>query len=241
MVSKNTLKTIKSLATKKGRETHKQFVVEGYKSVCELLETTLEAVMVLVTEGLDTIEGTQCETITPKEMQQISSLKTAPGYLAIFKMPETHEFPQTGRILVLDDIQDPGNLGTIMRLCDWFGISHIVCSKNTVDHYNPKTVQASMASIGRVHVYYTDLEKYLSQLQLPILVTAMNGTSIYKNALPENAALVLGNESHGVSSAIMNLGKSCTIPQYGTQTTESLNVATASAIILAEWLRTTET
>jgi len=241
MVSKNTLKIIKSLATKKGRETHKQFVVEGYKSVCELLETDLEIVMLLVSAGMETIPATTCHVINGKEMQQASSLKTAPGYLAVFKIPQATVLPQDGRIVVLDDIQDPGNLGTIIRLCDWFNITHVVCSENTVDCFNPKTVQASMASIGRVQVHYTNLANYLGQLTVPIMVTAMQGTSIYKEPLPVHAALVLGNESRGVSAAVMKLGAAYTIPQYGKSTTESLNVATAAAITLGEWLRPTET
>jgi TrmH family RNA methyltransferase len=241
MVSKNTLKIIKSLAAKKGRETHKQFVVEGYKSVCELLETNLELVTILMCRGLTAVPGVNCEVISSKEMQQASSLKTAPGYLAVFKIPQAAVLPQDGRILVLDGIQDPGNLGTILRLCDWFTISHIVCSENTVDCFNPKAVQASMASIGRATVHYTNLENYLAQLTIPIMVTAMQGTSIYKEPLPVNAALVLGNESHGVSTGVMKLGTPYTIPQYGKHTTESLNVATAAAITLGEWLRSTET
>lgn len=239
MVSKNTLKVIKSLATKKGRETHKQFVVEGYKSIIELIETKLEPVLVLVCDGLTPLSGVNCTYVSIKEMKQVSALKTPPGYLAIFKIPMTATLPQSGRILVLDGVQDPGNLGTIIRLCDWFNIPQLVCSLNAVDCYNPKTVQASMASIGRVEVHYTDLEKYVAALQIPLLVTTMQGTSIYESPLPQHAALVLGNESHGISKNILKMGIKYTIPQYGSQTTESLNVATAAAVILAEWLRPT--
>lgn len=240
MVSKNTLKIIKSLTTKKGRDAHNQFVVEGFKSICELLESPLELVHLLVRDGNEQIAGVVCETVSSKDMQQASSLKTPPGYLAVFKIPQTGELPQSGRILILDGIQDPGNLGTIIRLSDWFNIVHLVCSINTVDCFNPKTVQASMASIARVQVHYTDLPAFLKQLTIPVLVTAMEGTSIYKQPLPAQAALVLGNESHGVSDALMNIGKSLTIPQYGLPSAESLNVATAAAICLAEWLRPTE-
>ncbi len=239
MVSRNTLKAIKSLATKKGRDTHKQFVVEGYKSIVELIETNLEPVLVLITDGLTPFPGLNCMHISMKDMQQVSMLKTPPGYLAVVKIPEPVALPQSGRILVLDGVQDPGNLGTIIRLCDWFSIKHLVCSLNTVDCYNPKTVQASMASIGRVTVHYTNLEPYLAHLDIPILVTTMLGTSIYHAPLPQHAVLVLGNESHGVSKNILAMGLKYTIPQYGDHTTESLNVGTAAAIILSEWLRPT--
>lgn len=241
MVSKNRLKIIKSLATKKGRETHGLFVVEGYKSVCELVQRNLIPAQVLITNGLDEIQGVNSLFVTAREMQQISSLKTAPGYLAVFEIPKTVSLPQQGRIVVLDDVQDPGNLGTIIRLCDWFNIQHIVCSKNTVDAFNPKTVQASMASIARIHIHYTNLQDYLTAAALPIMVTAMDGTSIYNNALPQDAILVLGNESRGVAPQILEIGLKISIPQYGSKTAESLNVATATAIVLAEWSRTTGT
>lgn len=239
MVSKNTLKMIKSLASKKGRDTHGLFVVEGYKSVCELLESDLIIQYVLVMEGCNDLPTDNCERISVKEMQTISSLKTPPGYLAVFKKPVSHKLPLTGKIVVLDGIQDPGNLGTIIRLCDWFDIRNIVCSNHTVDLYNPKTVQASMASIARVAVQYTDLISYINAVQLPIYVTTMDGASVYEKPLPDNALLILGNESHGLRPEIIEKGIPCAIPQYGKATTESLNVATATAILLAEWLRPT--
>ena len=156
-------------------------------------------------------------------------------------MLKTQEIPERGLILALDNIQDPGNLGTIVRLADWFNVKHIVCNSNTVDLYNPKCIQATMGSIARVQLHYVELETFLNDTQLPIFVTAMSEQSIYEVNLPTDAMLVMGSESHGVSNEIMQLGTKISIPQYSAEgsRTESLNVATATGIVLAEWRRST--
>jgi TrmH family RNA methyltransferase len=142
-------------------------------------------------------------------------------------------------IVALDDVRDPGNLGTILRLCDWFGIQELICSKETVDVFNPKVVQATMGSIARVHVSYVDLNVFLSTTSLPIFGTFMTGDSIYKANLPQEGIIVMGNEANGISAELEKIIKNrLTIPRFGTlQKTESLNVATATAIVLSEFRR----
>lgn len=154
-------------------------------------------------------------------------------------MPVENQITNSGLILALDDIRDPGNLGTIMRLCDWFGIRQIVCSKETVDIYNPKVVQATMGSITRVNVNYVDLKTFISQTELPVFGTFMDGDNIYQSNLPQNGIIIMGNEANGISAEIEKIvTRRLTIPRFGElQKTESLNVATATAIILSEFKR----
>lgn len=240
MVTKSRLKLIKSLSRKKNREQHQLFVVEGYKSIQELAQTSLELEQILIIEGNHQLDHLKTDLISKKEMDQISMLKTAPGYLAVFKIPKSAELPSDELVVALDDIKDPGNLGTIIRMCDWFNVRHILCSQETVDVYNPKCVQASMASLGRVEVHYLPLKEYLKNQQLPIYATAMNAPSVYKTQLPKSGILLMGNESKGVSESLSSLGDAISIPSYGdSSAVESLNVATATAILLAEWRRAT--
>ncbi len=240
MITKSKLKLIKSLSRKKYREEHQLFVVEGYKSIRELIKSGLQTEILCVTEGNHKLDEYDPSLIGVKEMNNISNYTTSPGYLAVFKMIPKTRMPVQGKVLVLDDVKDPGNLGTIIRLADWFNIPHIVCSKETVDVYNSKSVQASMASLSRVQIHYTDLGTFLKNTTLPIYITAMNGHNVYKENLPQEGIIVMGNESHGIRPEIQTLGKAISIPQYGTiQKTESLNVATATSLILGEWLRTT--
>ncbi|GAK90340.1 RNA methyltransferase [Nonlabens ulvanivorans] len=241
MVTKSRLKLLKSLSRKKNRDDHQLFLVEGYKSILELSQTDLVRQQVLVTEGHHALDSLPTDIISKKDMSGISTLKTPPGYLAVFEMPVKKEINLDGLVVALDDVKDPGNLGTIIRLCDWFDIQQIICTEETVDVYNPKCVQASMASLGRVQVDYVNLEEFLTDAQRDIYTTAMDGTSIYNMSLPENGILVMGNESTGISEEIMSLGSKISIPQYGSQpSTESLNVAMATAVVLGEWRRSTE-
>ena len=177
--------------------------------------------------------------VTDQELKKISSLKNPNKVLAIFKIPNQINPIMGGLILVLDSINDPGNLGTIIRLCDWFGIEQLVCSNETVDCFNSKVVQASMGSLTRVAVSYLDLKKYLQNASVPIFVADMDGLNVYKTKLPDSAVLVLGNEANGISDEIKQLVTTkISIPRYGAfQQTESLNVATASAILLSEFRR----
>ncbi len=177
--------------------------------------------------------------VSLKELQKISALKNANTVLAVFKIPKPFKIIDKGLILVLDDIKDPGNLGTIIRLCDWFGVQQLVCSLETVDCYNPKVVQASMGSLTRVPVVYTDLETYLSSTTLPIYTSLLAGENVYQTTLKNSAILVMGNEANGISDAIQHFAThQLNIPHFGKiAQTESLNVAMATAVLLSEFRR----
>ncbi len=241
MITKNNIKKINSLAKKKHREQLQLFVVEGYKSILEFHESGLTIEHIYVTPSSTALAPLNPTVITDREMKTISNLTTPPGYLAIVAMPASQDIPDHGMFIALDGIQDPGNMGTILRLADWFNIKHVLCNHGTVDLYNPKCIQATMGSLARVHVHYVDLEKFLSQTLLPVMVTTMGEKSLYDQELPQQGILVLGSESHGISPSIITRGNKISIPQYGSHKdqTESLNVATAAAIVMAEWRRTT--
>ena len=157
----------------------------------------------------------------------------------MFKIPDNEVVTDFGLVVVLDDINDPGNLGTIIRLCDWFGVTQLICSTNTVDCYNSKVVQASMGSLTRVEIRYLNIELFLKNTKLPKYGTLMDGENVYTSNLPKNGVLVMGNEANGISKPILNLVDSfISIPRFGNlQQTESLNVATATAILLSEFKR----
>jgi len=236
MLSKNTIKLISSLSTKKFRAQHQLFVVEGVKGVKEFLDSSFELQHLFATEALFYAET---ELISEKELRKISSLTSPNTALAVFKIPKPLETNTNGLILALDNIRDPGNLGTIIRLCDWFGIQTLVCNALSVDCYNPKVVQASMGSLTRVNIIYTNLQDYLKSSKKAIFGTFMEGTSIYKEDLPQEGIIVMGNEANGISSEIEPfINKKLSIPRFGTlQATESLNVATATAVVLSEFRR----
>ena len=235
MITNKALKQIKSLTKKKFRKEYQQFVVEGLKSVEEFIIQGYQPEAVYATEQLDTVSATM---IKPAEMRRITALKNPSPVLAVFKMPTPVELPQKGRVLVLDQITDPGNLGTLIRLCDWFGISDLVCSLDTVDCYNPKVVQASMGSLGRVKCHYTALEVYLSKSILPVYGTYMKGKSIYSTSLPEDVLLVFGNEANGISESVSEyVTEKLTIPRISTPGPESLNIAVAASITLGTLCR----
>lgn len=240
MVSKNQIKLITSLQQKKYRKQHQLFFAEGVKCIHELIDANYEIHSVFTTQNdFTSISKDKIHTISTTELKKISALTTPNTCLAIFSIPKPLTINNSGLILALDSIRDPGNFGTIIRLCDWFGISTLLCSEETVDLYNPKVVQATMGSLSRVNVSYVDLEKYLSETKLPIFGTFMNGKSIYKETLPKEGIIVMGNEANGISKAIGNIvTERITIPRFGNlQQTESLNVATATAIILNEFKR----
>ena len=236
MVGKKQLKLIKSLHQKKYRNIHRLFFVEGIKTVTELLNSTLKEHQVVATAAKATemdYEGLQL--VSETDFKQISALHTPNGVLGVFEMPDAQPMSHDGWILALDAVQDPGNLGTIIRLCDWFGIQNLVCSHGTVDCYNPKTLQATMGSIARVGITYTDLNHFLEKQKLPVYGAFMDGTTIYEQVLPSKGILVLGNEANGIRTAITNqIATKVAIPQFGKAQTESLNVATAAAILLSE-------
>jgi TrmH family RNA methyltransferase len=240
MVSKNQIKLITSLQQKKYRATHGLFIAEGFKVIQELLQSNFELHHLFQTEALfDAVSNELKSLISPVELGKISALAAANNCLAIFKIPQVTPIKEHGLMVALDDIRDPGNLGTILRMCDWFGVDQLVCSKETVDLYNPKVVQATMGSISRVKVSYVDLGQWLTQAKLPVYGAVMTGKNIYKEKFPKEAIIVLGNEANGISPGIEEVIKNrITIPRFGKlQQTESLNVATAAAIVLSEFCR----
>ena len=240
MLSKNQIKLISSLQQKKYRFANQLFFAEGVKVIQELVKSNFELEHLYTTQDDFTAIASHKKTIiTESELNKISALSTANTCLAVFKMPLESKIIESGLILALDSIRDPGNMGTILRLCDWFGIEQLICSKETVDIYNPKVVQATMGSITRVNVNYVDLDAFLEKTELPIFGTFMDSENIYKTALPQEGIIVMGNEANGISESIDKLvTKRITIPRFGTlQITESLNVATATAIILSEFRR----
>lgn len=234
---KSKIKLITSLQQKKYRQKYNLFVAEGVKVVKELLNSKLEVDSVFSTD--ESFNYHKLNLISEKELKKISTLKTPNKVLGLFKIPKEKELQNNGLILALDGINDPGNLGTIIRLCDWFGVKQLICSKNTVDCYNQKVIQSTMGSITRVQINYVDLPEFLSKTNIPIYTADMEGENVYKTELPKEAILIMGNEANGVSLEVNKIiDNKLTIPRFGDlQQTESLNVATATAILLSEFRR----
>ena len=240
MVSKNQIKLITSLQQKKFRKELQLFIAEGVKVIQELLESNFELEHLYITEEIfSDVYKDKKTKISETDLKKLSCLSTPNNCLALFKIPSSKPAQSSGLVVALDDIRDPGNLGTIIRLCDWYGVTQIVCSEKTVDVYNPKVVQATMGSISRVNVSYVDLSKFLSRTDAIVFGTFMDGENIYKTQLPADGILVLGNEANGISSTIEKfITTKIAIPRFGDlQKTESLNVATATAIFLSEFKR----
>ncbi len=238
ILSNNHQKLITSLSQKKYRQKHQLFIAEGVKVVRELLESSFELEIIFSTES--EFSSLDCFIqVSDQELKKISSLKTPNKVLALFKIPSQKRINSSGLIVALDTINDPGNLGTIIRLCDWFGVEQLVCSQDTVDCYNSKVVQATMGSLARVSISYLNLSEYLQTVSIPIFIADMDGVNIHKSKLPASAILVMGNEANGVSDRLKQLiSNKISIPRYGNSNqVESLNVATATAILLNEFRR----
>ena len=241
MLSKNQIKLITSLKHKKYRIELQLFVAEGIKGMNEFLNSNSRLENLFCTEEVyPAFKKFDPQIISETELSKISGLTTPNKVLGLFKIPEVATIDEEGLILVLDDINDPGNLGTIIRLSDWFGVKQLVCSNNTVDCYNQKVVQATMGSLVRIPITYCDLKEFLKQTKLPIYGAVMDGENVYSMDLEQNAILLMGSESHGISEKIRSLlNNKITIPKYSdVVATESLNVATATAILLYEFRRT---
>ena len=236
MLTKSEIKLITSLNQKKFRNQHGFFVVEGIKGIQEFLNSPFKLHKLYATDAVFNCDYT---VLSELELKKISSLKTPNTALAIFEIIEPAPLDESKLIVALDDIRDPGNLGTIIRLCDWFGIRDLVCSPSTVDCYNPKVIQATMGSLTRVNIVYLDLESFFKQTELLKFGTFMNAKNVYNEHLPEKGVLILGNEANGISTSIEKLvDQKITIPRFGNlKETESLNVATATAILLSEFKR----
>ena len=239
-VSKANIKLVRSLQQKKFRDERGLFVAEGRKCV-EELSKAFERVMLFV-------EG---ENATEQELEQMSSLRTPQGVIGVFRKRAIGDSTSFGLVVALDGVQDPGNLGTIIRTCDWFGVRRLVCSHDTADCYNPKVVQATMGALARVQVEYVELVSWLEEIKtlnsppstLPIYGTLLNGRNLYEDgaiADRQQGVIIMGNEGNGISEAVRRyITHPLLIPPYpaDAETSESLNVAIATAITLAEFRR----
>lgn len=254
MLSKNKIKYINSLSVNKLRREQKAFTVEGTKLASELFASQFLSLFVCATQDwLDKHPGLipehiEVEVVLAHEMDKISQFNTAPGILAVAEIPDD-ESPLNLQLnelyLALDGISDPGNLGTILRTADWFGVQHIFTSNDSADAFNSKVVQASMGAIFRVKVHVVELDTILSkatQLQLPVMGAMMDGQNIYNMPSITGGVIVIGSESHGIRSELLDLLSSrITIPRFHSKETdrqsESLNAAIATSLILSEFRR----
>lgn len=237
MLTAHTIKILQSLDKKKFRQKYNLFLVEGNKIICELSESNFKVKEIFSTDPqkLDRTDAPVIQ-ITENELRKISFLKTPKDSVAVCYLAEDEKMQDKEVQLVLDGIQDPGNLGTIIRLADWFGIEQIICSEDTVDFYNPKVIQATMGSFTRVNMVYTNLVDYLSKTENINIGTDMEGENLYTFQKPEKLNLILGNEGNGMRHETEKLLQQCiTIPRFGkSQSTESLNVSMAAGIILGQ-------
>ncbi len=242
MLSKSQLNLLKSLQHKKFRRERGFFLAEGYKSIAEFVNSAYSIEAVYHTSAFESkvLKLSQkinlCE-ISVTDLEKISSLKTPQDAVAQIRIPEwpvlKHNDLKGKFSLVLDGIQDPGNMGTIIRIADWFGIINIICSEDTVDIYNPKVVQASMGSLARVKVRYAELSEFLSQIKLPVYGALLEGENIYETNFDNEGLLLMGNEGNGIRPEIQKLiTKAVTIPRIGKA--ESLNVAIATSLFCYE-------
>jgi TrmH family RNA methyltransferase len=242
MLTQSQKKLIKSLHDKKGRAASGLFLVEGEKSVAELLKSDFQIEMLLVTEEFfrtyKNFVGEKPYAIADQEMiEKLGTLESNDSAIAVARQKTETALDMRGIVLTLDKIQDPGNLGTIIRIADWYEIKNIICSEDTADLYNAKTIGASMGSFTRMHVSYQNLEKFLGGAQaknIPIFGAFLSGENLHTTAFPKDGILLMGNESKGISKNLERfVSKKITIPSFGGA--ESLNVAIATAIILDNW------
>ena len=247
MLSKSQISLLKSLHHKKFRTEHGLFLAEGYKSVKEFIDSAYQIEAIYHTPTIDPnllklSRKMNFNQISLSDVEKISTLKTPQDIIALVKIPEwpvlSANILQNKFSIVLDGIQDPGNMGTIIRTADWFGIKHIICSDDTVDVYNPKVVQATMGSIAHVSVYYTGLETFLSKIKLPLFGALLEGENIYKTNFGNEGLVIMGNEGNGLRPEIIKMVQhAVTIPRMGNA--ESLNVGIATAIFCSEINRKT--
>ena len=234
MLTSKQIKFIKSLSLKKNRILHKCFIVEGEKIISDLLKSSFEILDLYASDKWNNSEVDYIK-LSSKELQRISQFKNANKVIAIVKIPEKIILKDTGVTLVLDQIQDPGNFGTIIRICDWFGVKQIICSNDTVDMYNSKVVQSSMGSIFRVNIFYKNLTEYLKNVNNPVYATLKNGNSIKKIKKNKNCHIIIGNESRGISNNLFSyVDEKFSINQTSSDV-DSLNVAVATGIILYDF------
>lgn len=247
MISKNKIKFIRSLEQKKFRKENGVFLAEGNKLVSDLSDFFKCKILVATQQWLDSNRNIIADEkiyVEKDELSRVSLLKTPQDVLAVFEIPSytlSMDCPRNELCLALDDVQDPGNLGTIIRVADWFGIKNIYCSHGTADAFSPKTVQATMGALARVKFHYCNIKELISSLNdVPVFGTFLDGDSIYNNTLSSNGLIVMGNEGNGISKEVAELiNRRILIPNYpqGNETTDSLNVAVATAIVCSEFRR----
>jgi len=233
MITKNQIKLVKSLRLKKNRIQSGFFIAEGEKIVDELIESDLYMVNIFsVSEKYKNLEN--YVSINSAQLKQISNLKSPNNVLGVFKIPTNPEIDFNSNIVALEDVNDPGNLGTIIRLCDWFGIKDIICSKNSVDCYNPKVIQSSMGSIGRVRISYMDFEDLLANTNYSSVAADLTGVKLNNYSFSKNQIIFFGSESNGFSEKLSSgLKNKITIERFNNNV-ESLNLASSVAIVLSE-------
>jgi TrmH family RNA methyltransferase len=253
MLSRSKIKEIKSLEYKKNRITSGLFVAEGTKLIKDLSDSGIQIELLVTTSRwvhelayIKENDITEVIEVTDEEISKASLLRNPQGCLALFRIPIyslAEGVSKDNLVICLDDIQDPGNLGTIVRLADWFGINHLVCSPSTADIFNPKVVQASMGAVGRVHVHYTDLKAFLASQkkhEVPVYGTFLDGENIFKSALTSHGVIVLGNEGKGIHNEYVPwIIRKITIPDFhsGSHKPDSLNVSIAASIVISEFRR----
>ena len=241
MISKAEIKRINTLGTKKGRQKLSYFVAESPKLIKDILNSQFNISKIFATEEFaDEFPKDLLNIVSKDELNKISFLKNPQGVLALIEIPEKSYFENKGLVLALDAIQDPGNLGTILRLAHWFGIKNVICSNDTADLYNPKVIQSSMAAFAYTNVLYTDLAQFLSTQNKPIYGALMNGKNAYSQELINEAILVMGNEGNGIRKEILPLiSHPISIPDYPLNKAkiDSLNVSIATAILCGEFRR----
>ena len=236
MVSDKQIKIIKSLKLKKNRIKHNLFVAEGDKTILELITTGFNInSLYSINRQIDGVKNSVIQLSKP-ELNKISNLSNPKNSLGVFEIPNPKKVNYNKLIIGLDNISDPGNLGTIIRLCDWFGVEDLICSFETVDCYNPKVIQASMGSISRVNITYLDLQKNIENNSLRTYGTYMQGDSIFEIDEIQKGLVLFGNEANGINPHLSKLiDKKLSIPRFGKlKKTESLNVANALSIVLSE-------
>ncbi|MFZ4860575.1 TrmH family RNA methyltransferase [Sphingobacterium sp. Mn56C] len=246
MLSKAQISIVNALQHKKFRTQHGLFIVEGIKSVLEFVNSSYQVQKIYATAEAVTKLGKiphkiKLEEVSTHDFEKITALKSPQGALALVELPKadaalSEDVLKGKHSLVLDDVQDPGNLGTIIRTAEWFGIRHIICSIGTVDAYNPKVVQATMGSLSRINIHYLPLEDFLDKYRLPTFGALLDGQDIYATDFGNEGFIIMGNEGKGIRKSIIDkIDKAVTIPRIGDA--ESLNVAVASTIFCSELTR----
>lgn len=247
MLTKNDIKFIASLKHGKYRKANSLFVAEGNKVVAELLDTDFKCENILITNTwAEKYKNIQSflpfyEVITQKEMNQVSSMSTPPGILAVSRIPDikfTAKDAEDEIIILLDGINDPGNLGTIIRTAEWFGIRKLVCSEDSAEIWQPKTIQSAMGSVFRIEVMASNLQDFLKNNKMPVYGASMSGENIFNKKIENKGIIIIGSESHGISKELMSMvSVSVHIPRQKGSRTESLNASVAAGIIMAEIMK----